>query len=117
MSTYQYGYLPIIVVYTQATKKKLANNVLESLKNFLGENNNKIQYIKILAREDEIEIDDNKFIKKPAFGLDDLKTITIKSLSQTLNSSLYTSIKVRVVNLYKNNIKQKYEKIKIKLIQ
>ena len=115
MSTYQYGYLPIIVVYTQTTNKKEAENILQNLKDFLGENSNKIQYIKILAKETELEIDDENIITKPAFGLDELKSITIKSLSQALDSSLYTSIKVRVNNLYRNNIKEKYTKIKNKL--
>ena len=116
MSTYQYGYLPIIVVYTQTTNKTKAENILTLLKEFLGENNsNKIQYIKILAKETEIEIDDENIIKKPAFGLDELKAITNKCLSQALDSSLYTSIKVRIINLYRNNIEQKYKKIKNKL--
>ena len=51
LTMYEYDCLPVIVIYTNALDEEQGNAVINSLKQFLGNNENKIEYIQILARE------------------------------------------------------------------
>ena len=113
LNLYDYDCLPIIIVYTITTDIDEANKVLEELKNFLGGNNNKIDYIKILAKE---KILGKARIKEESFGLDELKKLTLKRISKATKSSYFQSIKERIINLYKKEIDTKYKKIKEKIL-
>ena len=110
---YQYeDILPIIIVYTQTIDHDEADNYLNLIKNFLDIDKDKINYIKILAQDRYVG--KNK-IKLEAFGLDELKKITLERIQQTYNSSFFQSIRERIIGLYKMNINNKFKAIKKKV--
>ena len=101
---YEYDCLPIIIVYTITIDIDEANEVLEELKAFLGGNNNKIDYVMILAKE---KILGKARIKQEPFGLEELKKITLKRISKTTKSSYFQSInQVRYLLLLHKNEEQ-----------
>ena len=110
LKMYEYDCLPIIIVYTITVDHEEADEVLNSLKIFLGEKYyNKIDYIKVLAREKTIGIQKQKELP---FGLDEIKEKTIKRMCQAKKSSYYQSIKEKIIYLYKKAIDKKYKIIK-----
>ena len=72
----------------------------ESLKNEYREN-----YIRVLAS------DYNNGLN-PSFGLDELKKITIEKIKKSVKSSIYQSIRERIIDSYKISIDKKYNSIK-----
>ena len=112
LSSYEDDCLPIIVVYTQ-TIDDTAETFLKKIKDFLGENNDKIKYIEVLAKDKKIGRNNNLLEK--SFGLKELKEMTLERISKAINSSFYQSIRERIINLYKNNINEKLKKIKEKV--
>ena len=113
LNMYEYDCLPIIIVYTITIDIDEANEVLEELKAFLGGNNNKINYVMILAKE---KILGKARIKQEPFGLEELKKITLKRISKATKSSYFQSLKERIINLYIKEIDKKYKKIKEKIM-
>ena len=61
----------------------------------MGENNNKIDYIMILAKEKFLG---KAKIKEEPFGLDELKKLTLKRISKATKSSYFQSIKERIID-------------------
>ena len=113
LSSYEDDCLPIIIVYTQTIAEDEADEYLDKIKEFLGEKNDKLRYIKILAKD---KIIGRARTTEKAFGLEELKEMTLKRISQAEKSSYYQSIREGVIDLYKNNIKAKKEMVKIKAL-
>ena len=107
LTMYEYDCLPVIVIYTNALDEEQGNAVINSLKQFLGNDENKIEYIQILAREKNLRNG-----KCESFGLDELKRKTLDKIGRATKSSYYESIKKKFMDLYKKRIEKKYKKIK-----
>ena len=104
--------LPIIIIYTRTLDHDEADNYLILIKDFLGVDKDKCNYIKILAKDTFVGINRTKY---EAFGLDELKKITLKRIEETYNSSYFQSLRETIVFLYKYNIKKKFKVIKEKV--
>ena len=80
------------------------------MKEYLGNiYDDKINYIKILAKEKNIGNNRQKVL---SFGLNELKEITLSRIGNATKSSYYQSIKEKLVYLYKKEINKKFAKIK-----
>ena len=104
--------LPIIIIYTRTLDHDEADNYLILIKDFLGVDKDKCNYIKILAKDTFVGINRTKY---EAFGLDELKKITLKRIEETYNSSYFQSLRETIIFLYKYNIKKKFKVIKEKV--
>ena len=110
---FEYDCLPNIIVYTMTVDIDEANEVIYSLKQFLGENKSKIDCITILAKERILCM---ARIRQEPFGLDELKQLTLKRIFKSTKSLYYQSIKERILNMYREKIDKKYKNINEKIL-
>ena len=101
---YKDDHLPVILVHTKAFDNKDAQETWDILKQSLN-NEYKKNYIRVLARNYNDGLN-------PSFGLDELKKITIEKIKKSVKSSIYQSIRERIIDSYKISIDKKYDSIK-----
>ncbi len=88
--------VPFIIVLTQciAAKKKITAFEEEIKKINKQEGMTDISIVRVLAKDDEVEIDEDHTVPKPAFGLDDLVEETLKQLPTFIKSGFIAAQRV-----------------------
>ena len=101
---YQDDHLPVILVQTKIFDKEDANENKEILEKSLNEVQ-RDNIIQVLARE---------YYKGaiPSFGLNELINKTKDKIRNSVNSSIYQSIRNRMIDSYKKDIDEKFNLIK-----
>lgn len=116
MDAYEDSKLPIIIVYTQATK-------LSESKNMIGYINEQCQNIgknvascSLIAKDFNYEIN-NEIVVQKSFGLKELLEISKSKIIEAVNSSFYESLKAKILDKYINLFEEKYKILKDKILK
>ena len=111
LNKYKDDYLPVIIVNLQTLNKEESNEYFNKLKEFLGDDSKKINFIPILARNFKIDIGkEKKTITN--FGLFELRLITKEKIAKAGKSYYYQNIRTYINHDYNYQILNKYFKIK-----
>ena len=102
LNKYEDDCLPIIVVYLKFWDINEANIYLNQIKDYLGNENKKINFIPVRALS-----------KKYNDGYEDKETN--ERMINAINSSYYQSIRNRIIDSYQKSITDKYNDIKKKI--
>lgn len=111
MDLYNDEKLPIILVHTRGVQGEEDEELLDDIREVLKKENRKIDIINICAQQDD---------DYPPFGIDELYSLMISKVKQSVKSACFSSVQNKVkdnfikVNVdYKNNFQQEFEKIVI----
>ncbi len=111
LNKYKGDYLPIIIIHLQTINIDESKEYFNKLKEFLGDDSKKINFISVLAKDLEINVGRPKQIIKN-FGLDELKVITKEKISQAEKSYYFQNIRTFINHNYSYQILNKYLIIK-----
>ena len=114
--------LPVVVIYTQASEQKIADEMIDYIKEELKtiskednekDNNEQIKVLKILAEDYE---SDNGFYLN-SFGIYNLMKETSDSVKQGIESSCIQSLMYEGENLLKEELKEIINELNIKFFK
>ena len=114
LNKYEDDCLPIIVVYLKFWDINEANIYLNQIKDYLGNENKKINFMPVRALSKKYN-DGYEDKETKSYGLEKLEKETNERMINAINSSYYQSIRNRIIDSYQKSITDKYNDIKKKI--
>lgn len=115
MDLYNDDTLPIILVHTRGVQGEEDENLFNVIKKTLKKEKRKIDLINICAEQDDYF---------PPFGIDELYKLIVSKVKESVKSACFSSVQNKVkdnfikMNIeYKNNFKDEFEKIIVKIMK
>ena len=109
MDLYTDDTLPIILVHTRSTQGQEEDELIDIIKNKIKKEKRKIDIISICAQQDD---------DFPAFGIDELNSLMLSKVKESIKSACFSSVQNKVrdnfikVNVdYKNKFREEFEMI------
>jgi len=116
MNAYEDSKLPIIIVYTQATKLSESKNMIEHINEQCQNIGKNVASCSLIARDFNYEIN-NEIVVQKSFGIKELLEISKSKIIEAVNSSFYESLKAKILDKYIYLFEEKYKILKDKILK
>ena len=116
MNAYEDSKLPIIIVYTQATKLSESKNMIQHINEQCQNLGRNILSCSLIAKDFNYEIN-NEIVVQKSFGMKELLEISKSKIIDAVNSSFYESLKAKILDKYINLFEEKFQILKDNILK
>ena len=116
MNAYEDSKLPIIIVYTQATKLIESKNMIEHINEQCRSIGRNVTSCSLISKDFKYEIN-NEIVIQKSFGMNELLELSKSKIIDAVNSSFYESLKAKILAKYIKLFEEKFKSLKDSILK